>query len=273
MMSGCRIVWLASVVGVLFMTPLPACAVEIIVAGSGSCLAIVQVLAKEFTRRNPDITVSVPHSMGSVGGLKAAAEGAIDIGLVSRPLKQEEELLNLAYRPFARAIVVLAVHPGVAENTITGRELVDIYAGKKSRWKNGRTIVVLTREPQDSSIMVLRNNVKGFAKIYEESWRGKLWTTLFTYQSMHHYLEKTPDSLGISDLGSIAIEKLKTKPLAYDGVTPNVVNVKNGRYPLSLPYAFVYRPRSLKLEAKAFLDFVSSAQGRNILRKYEYVPE
>jgi phosphate transport system substrate-binding protein len=273
MLSGKMMVCGAAALWMLLWSELSACAGELTVAGSGSCLAIAQVLAREFTRHNPDITVSVPHSMGTAGGIKAAAEGAIDIGLVARLLKPEEELLNLTYRRFARAVVVLAANPSVAEDNIRGTDLVDIYAGTRSRWKNGRPIVVLTREPQDSSILALRSSIKGFGKAYDESWRNKTWTTLFTYQSMNHYLEKTPDALGISDLGSIAIEKLKVKPLAFDGVSPSPANVRNGRYPLALPYGFVYRARNLKAEAKEFLDFVQSAHGRKILEKYRYIPE
>lgn len=59
---------------------------SLIIAGSGSNLAITRVLAREFIRRHPEITLDIPASIGSKGGIRAVAEGAIDVGLASRPL-------------------------------------------------------------------------------------------------------------------------------------------------------------------------------------------
>lgn len=256
---------------VLLCGVMPVWAKEVVVAGSGSCLAIVHVLASEFARIHPEIRFSIPASIGSAGGIKAAADGAIEIGVVSRPLKDDEARLGLVYQQFAQAIVVLAVNQNVVDRDIKSTELSDIYRGIKTSWKNGPKIIVLTREPQDSSIMILRNNIPGFGAAYDFSWRKKLWATLFTYQEMNDYLSKTPNSIGISDLGSIAIEKLKVRPLRIDGIEPDIRAVKNGSYSLVLPYAFVYRAKHLSTEARTFLDFVSSAQGKKILSKYNYM--
>src|SRR5919109_205524 len=73
----------------------------LVFAGSGSGVAIARVLAKEFERRNPGVRIEVPPSIGTGGGIKAAAAGSISAGLATRPLKPEEKTPGLVYLPFA----------------------------------------------------------------------------------------------------------------------------------------------------------------------------
>lgn len=67
----------------------------LVFAGSGANLAIVRLLAKEFQKSYPQITINVPDSIGSSAGIKAAADQAISIGLISRSLKDKEKSWGL----------------------------------------------------------------------------------------------------------------------------------------------------------------------------------
>lgn len=246
---------------------------QMVFAGSGSNLPLVRVLAEAFSKRHPEIRIEVPASIGSSGGIQAAADGAIALGLISRPLKEKEEGLGLTVLNYAQTPMVIAVHPTVAEENITHAELLDIYRGKKKAWKDGREIVVLTREPGDSSVEVLVEGVPGFKGVYEESQQARRWTTLLKDLAMNETLARTPSAIGLSDLGAVTIEQHAIKPLKVNGAAPSVDNLQSGKYPLHKTLAFAYREERLSAGARLFIDFVRSTEGEKVLRANGYLPE
>ncbi len=245
----------------------------LIFAGSGSNLPIVRVLAQAFQRTHPEITIDVPASIGSSGGIQAAADGAIAMGLISRELKDKEKGRGLTVITYARTPLIIGVHPSVAEDAITHAELLDIYRGKKRSWRDGRDIVVLTREPGDSSIEALVKGVPGFKAVYEESQQAARWTTLLTDQVMNETLARTPHAIGMSDLGSVTIERHLIKQLKVNGMAPTLKNLQAGRYPLYKTLAFVYRKERLPAGVGLFLDYVRSKEGEKILKVNGYLVE
>ncbi|AJE04909.1 PstS family phosphate ABC transporter substrate-binding protein [Geobacter pickeringii] len=243
-----------------------------VIAGSGTCIPIVRLLAREFQRVTPGFSFDVPASIGSGGGVHAAADGTVEIGIVSRELKPDEGRLGLIYRPFARTAVILAADRRVPDAGLTRAEIAAIYRGEKKSWKNGRSIVVLTREPEDSSIDTLKK-IPGFAAAYDESIRGRYWSILYSDQEMNRVLALTADALGVTDCGAVGVEKMPVKALAIDGVPPTAENVRSGRYGLVKPLAFVYRDDRLTPRGRKFIAFVLGDAGRKVLKKYGYVVE
>lgn len=244
----------------------------LVLAGSGSCLGITRLLVEAFIHVHPDARIEVPPSIGSTGGIRAAADGAATLGLLSRPLRPDEVRLGLTVAPFARTPVVVPVHPSVPDDALSTMDLLEIYRGAKTRWRDGREIVVLTREPGDSSIEVLARQVPGFKTVYAEAQRQRRWVTLFNDQEMHRVLVKTPAGIGLSDAGAMSAERLALKPLRLDGVLPTADNVRAGRYRLVKTLTFAYRPDRLTALARAFLDFVASTQGTAVLVANGYLP-
>jgi phosphate transport system substrate-binding protein len=251
----------------------PTQGAPLIFAGSGTNLPIVRALAQGFQRTHPAIAIDVPASIGSSGGIQAAADGAIALGLVSRALKDKEKGKGLTVVNYARTPLIIGVHPAVAEDNVTHAELLDIYRGKRRTWRDGQDIVVLTREPSDSSIEVLVKGVPGFKEAYEESQQAKRWTTLLKDLVMNETLAKTPHAIGVSDLGALTIERHQIKPLKINGVAPSLKNLQNGKYSLYKTLAFVYRSDKLPAGARLFIDYVRSKEGAKILRANGYLAE
>lgn len=274
-----RIQWLLVTVAMVFMpaagwpqTTPQTDPHHLMAAGSGVNLGITQLLAEAFMRLHPETTVEVPGSIGSRGAISAVADGAITLGLISRPLKSSEESPGLVTRPYARTAIVVGVHPAVKEEEITLRELVDIYRGTKTRWKDASEIIVLAREPGDSGMQVMEEKVPGFKEAYAESAREKRWTIFYTDQDANRALATTRGAIGVSDLGMISAERLDIKVLKLNGITPALESLLDERYPLSRDLAFLYREGTLPEEARAFLDFVYSGEGGRILRSSGYLP-
>jgi phosphate transport system substrate-binding protein len=244
----------------------------LVFAGAGSQLPIIRILAEAFGRTHPEIKIEVPESIGTTGGIRAAADGAIALGLISRPLREAESALGLTVLPYARTAVVIGAHPLVADDELSFDDLVRIYRGTRSRWKDDQEIIVLTREPGDSSIEVLEGAVAGFKEAYAESHRAKRWTILYTDQEMNRVLAKTPYAIGLSDVGAITAGRLPIKVLKANGVLPTRENVLSGRYPLVKTLAFAFRKDTVPAGAKAFLRFVQSREGGKVLRANGYLP-
>jgi phosphate transport system substrate-binding protein len=241
-------------------------------AGSGVNLGITRLLAKAFMNDHPQITIEVPGSIGSKGAIKATAEGAIAIGLISRSLNEEENNLGLVVQPYARVPIVVGAHPSVMDEEITFQELIDIYKGTKTRWKDGNEIIVQAREQSDSGFLVLEKEIPGFKDAYRESHTARRWAVYFTDQDANRALSTIPYAIGISDLGMITTEQLNIKILKINGCLPSAENLLSGQYPLGRNLLFLYREENLPAEAKAFMDFVRSGEGGNILRSNGYLP-
>jgi phosphate transport system substrate-binding protein len=244
----------------------------LVFAGGGAGVPIVRLLAEAFARTRPDLRIEVPPSIGTTGGIRAAAQGAVAVGLIGRPLRDEEKALGLTAAIYARTALVIAAHRGVADNNITSAALVEIYLGKKTRWSDGHEIIVLTREPGDSTIEILQQKIPGFAAAYAESQEAKRWLTLLSEQQMNETLSRTPHTIGFSDLGAITAQRLSIKVLSLDGVYPLPQHVLSARYPLVKVLAFVYRNEALPVGARVFMDFVKSKEGTRILRANGYLP-
>lgn len=242
------------------------------IAGSGTNLAGIRILTKAFKKLHPDIPIDVPASLGSAGGIRAVAEGAVSIGLISRPLRTSEENMGLAIVSYAKTAVVIGVNADVPDTEISSRELLDIYKGKKTLWQNGHEIIVLLRDSADSTTDLLRARIPGFREIYDECQRTQRWITLYTDQDMNNTIVKTPSSVGLSDVGSITANHLPIKILKLNGFFPSPENVLNGRYPLVKTLSFVYVKSKVSRGAKIFMDFAQSKGGIRILRENGYLP-
>jgi phosphate transport system substrate-binding protein len=246
--------------------------VPLTAAGSGVNLAITRLLAEAFMHEHPQIAIVVPGSIGTQGAIAAVVDGAINLGLISRPLKDEEKALGIVAKPYARVAMVIGVHPTVKDDGITSEDLIAILKGVKTRWQDGNEIIVQVREKFDSGFQILGKAIPGFNEAYWESLEAKSWSVYFTDQDANRALSMTAYALGVTDFGMVATENLNVKVLRYNGVFPSQDTVGDGTYPLSRQLAFIYRENTLPEEAKAFLDFVFSDTGGKILRNHNYLP-
>jgi len=216
-------------------------------------------------RIHPEIDIEIPESIGSGAAIQAVFNGAIPMGLISRPLEGVEKTYGLTVLNYARTALVIGVHHSVPDDGITYEDFLDIYRGKKNRWKNGKEIIVLTRGPGESSIEELMKEIPGFTEVYDESRKSGRWSTLQRDQVMNQALAKTPNAIGLSDLGTITIEHLAIKPLKINGIAPSLPNIRSGKYRHVKTLSLVYRKERLPEPARLFIDFVQSESAGKIL--------
>lgn len=240
-------------------------------AGSGTNLPLTRALAELFVARNPDANLVVYEGIGSSGGVMAAYDDVVDLGLVSRPLRDREAALGLVQIPYARIPVVAAVNLGVPDTGITARELVDIYAGRKTRWSDGSPIVVLQREPGDSGHQMVGEALPEFAEVDAEAYRERRWRVILHDRAMQEALVITPGAIGLIDTGVISLEHLPLRALKLDGIEASEVTFQSRRYPFAKDLAFVAVEEPSGLAAD-FIRFAHGEEARRAMKAHGYTP-
>ncbi len=242
----------------------PAWAQGLSIPGTGACEVILTELAEAYNRQNPTVPVFVPPSTGSGGGITAVLKDQASLARVARTLKAEEEKQGLVRQVFARDTVAFVVGREVKVTGLTADQLTAIFSGKITNWKEvGKqegTIRVVTREPGDSSLIVIQEHLAGFRNIAFPATAKVILYDRATVET----LDKYKNSIGFITLSSAKWAEGRLKPIALDGVAPTRENILAGKYPLVEDYAFVHK-KGLTPEAKRFVDFVFSPAGKKIL--------
>jgi phosphate transport system substrate-binding protein len=238
-------------------------------AGSGSNLPITRELSAAFSLAESQHAV-VHASIGSSGGIQALLDGAIDIALVSRPLRDGEHEQGLVAIPYARVPVVVAVHASVPETHITRQQLVEIFDGTRRTWSDGSRIVVLQREHGDSSHTAIDRVVPGFAEANDRAYEAARWRVLYRDDAMREAVADTTGAIGLFGVGAIP-SSLPIKALAIDDVLPSPGALRSGAYPFHKDFALVTRgaPQG---PAAAFVAFVLSSAGRELIEASGALP-
>ncbi len=239
------------------------------IAGSGSNIPLMQILLDEYGKKS-GVHINIPVSIGTAGAVKALQENQLDIGLISRELKDSEKQTGLKQISYAKIAIVFGVHRQVPDNNINSDDLVAIYEGKKNTWSNGKNIIVQVREKGDSSNAVLEKDVPGFKKVLDEALNSRRWEIYYTDQEASDAIKTTPNAIGLTDSVAIKIEN-QIKPLKLNGVEPILDNIRNDSYPYNKVLFFAYK-EPLSEQAKNFLEYVYSAEGQKIIANYDSLP-
>lgn len=241
------------------------------VGGTGALTPLAIRLSEEWARLGGSPPVLVEDSIGSGGGVSAAFDGALDLGMVSRPLSEEERRLGLVIVPMGRDAAVLAAHPGVPIDGVSGADLVAYCRGDLLRFPDGSPAVLLLRDRSESANSALELLVPGLKAAREQAYRDRRLRVLYHDRAMAEAISSTPGAFGVFPLGALITFRLPLKILAIDGVRPSYETMSDGRWRATRGLFFVTRPERLA-RAAPFLRFVHSPEGRAIARSRGYLP-
>jgi len=242
---------------------------KLTIAGSTTVLPINQECANILMERNPDLRITVSGG-GSGHGIKAVGAGDIDIGAASRDIKEEEWKRYPDLNPFviAKDGVAIIVNTENDINELTTDEISKIFAGEIKNWKEvggkDAEIRVITRE-------VGSGTRETFEKFVMKPY-GREMAVRASVKPSNGEVKATVatdrNAIGYISLGHV---DESVKALKIDGVEPTVENVLSGRYPLSRNLYLITKGEPSPLE-KAFIDFVLSTEGREIVEKLGFIP-
>ena len=237
-------------------------------AGSGSNLPLMRWLLTQHTSAP---SISLAESIGSTGGIRAVYEGAIDIALLSRPLRRHEKRFGLVVLPYTRVPVVFAAHPRTPIRGLSGDALLSLYRGEKLRWSDGSPVLLFQRERGDSGNEAVIGVLPSFQAVNEQAYQSNRWRVLYRDEAMQAMLSRYHGSIGLFDLGAIRIQALSLRPLAYEGVEPSPEALENLRYPFAKDLSFAYCP-PLSASLAAFFEEIQRPRWREKLYRYGYLP-
>lgn len=164
-------------------------AAGLVVAGSGSNLALARGLAGSGE-------TTIAPSIGTSGAVAALIDGAIDVGLASRPLKPSEAAAGVRAVPWATC----PFGPVSAERTDP------VAASLLAAWLSGGAAgpTLFLREAGDSGQALLRSWSPQVAGALDEALAAGRWPVVTTDQEMAAAVQTTPGAVGFLDSSTAA---------------------------------------------------------------------
>lgn len=107
---------------------------KITLAGSTSVAPLMDKLKDAFNKKAPNVSIEIQES-GSSAGIQSAIEGAVEIGMSSRELKDEEKT-DLTVKQIAMDGIAVIVNNDNTLDNITSDQIKDIYTGKTTEWSD-----------------------------------------------------------------------------------------------------------------------------------------
>ncbi|MFO8059456.1 MAG: phosphate ABC transporter substrate-binding protein [Bacillota bacterium] len=231
---------------------------SITVAGSTSVQPVSELLAEAFMDANSGITVNVQGG-GSTAGVRAAEDGAAEIGAASRNLKEEEQ--HLTEYVIAIDGIAIVVHPSNTVRELTLEQVRMIFAHQITDWSevggSSTDIIAVTREEGSGTRgafeeIVMDDEAISPDAIVQNS-TGACKTTV------------AGDPNSISYISLAALDDAVTA-ISVEGADPTVDNIVSGSYPVARPFLYVTKGTPSG-PAKMFIDFVMSPEAQSIIEE------
>jgi len=234
------------------------------VGGSGSGLGAMRLLAEAYERSHPGVKFKIFPSLGSSGGIKALLDGAIDIAISSRQLKDSEKMSKAIVLEYAKTPFIFITNSGTDIADLTEVELEKIYAGDMKTWPNGELIRPVLRPEADTDTSILKGISPTIERALKEALSRQGMIFAVTDQECAEKVENVKGSIGASTLTQIITEKRQVKVLSFNGIKPSLKALEDGSYPLYKRLNIVIAASASEKTSK-FVDFVRSKTGRKIL--------
>ncbi len=233
--------------------------------------AIMEDLAKEYARQKKGKIKLEPFS--TLSGLDAVAQGTADFGTSARgKYARRAEEAALDFTPVVLDAAVLITHPQNPVQSLTLKQIHDIYYGRITNWKDvggpDKPINLYSiASPLDGVEYSLR------ALIYRNGIQPVAAPRLYINTvKLEEAITLDPAGLGLSTLASTWANP-KVKALSVEGVKASTASVADGSYPLFITLYMVTRSDSPKKDAVArYAAFLQTPEAKAILRKHQLIP-
>jgi len=236
----------------------------LVIPGTGDGVAVLRAVADSF-KESTGVSVEIPESVGSSGGIVMAGNGQAEIARVARNIKEKEAHFKLTFKPIFKVPTVFFLSENVAIDNLSQEQVLSIFSGKITNWNElggpDEEIKVFVRESGDSSYNNLKETFSGFKDV---SFAEKAITALKTNQ-MVTFLKYEKNAIGFGPLDVALSNGLKYSKI--DDISP-----LDSNYPFFGTIGLVYKPEGLSTEAKDFLEYISSSNAATAIAKFGGIP-
>jgi phosphate transport system substrate-binding protein len=234
------------------------------IGGTGSGLGVMKILAEAFEKSHTGIKIKVLPNLGSSGGIKALLNGALDVAISARALKEEEAHGGAVAAECARTPFVIIANNSVSKSDITTDELEMIYSGKLQKWPDGTRIRLILRPPGDTDTSIVMSISGPMETAVKAALDRHDLVRAVTDQEAVDAVKQIPGAVGCSTLTQIISEHRQVKVLTLNGVKASPATLASQHYPLAKPLYLVTTPATPPA-ALQFIKFVRSPRGSALL--------
>ncbi len=236
------------------------------ISGGTAHIPVMKEAAKRVMAANGDIQITIAGG-GSGAGIKQVGEGLVDIGNSGRkPSDAEVEKYGLSMYRWAIDGVTAVVNPGNAVKALSSDQLKAIYAGSITSWKDlggeDRPINIYTRDKASGTRAVFWKKALAKGDISEKA------QFVASNGAMKSAVANDPYAIGYMSVGYLDDS---VTPVTLDGVTPSLETVKSGAYKVARGL-YSNTKGEYKGLAKAFIDYLLSAEGQAIAAEKGFIP-
>ncbi|WP_229359743.1 phosphate ABC transporter substrate-binding protein [Ferrimonas aestuarii] len=235
------------------------------IAGGTAHIPVMKKAAQAIMTTNPEIRITIAGG-GSGVGAKQVGKGLVEIGNTGRPLKPKEAAQGLNSYPFAIDGVAVIVHPDNSVANLTQAQVIDIYAGKISNWKQvggaDAAIHIYTRDEASGTRSVFVKKLLNKGSVVNSA------NVVASNGAMKSAVSRDKGAIGYSSVGYI---DAMVKAPSLDGVTPTNEACANGDYPV-VRKLFMNTKGEPSGLTKQFIDYIFSADGAKYIQASGYIP-
>jgi phosphate transport system substrate-binding protein len=217
---------------------------------------------------------------GSATAINCLKQSQCDIGMVSRELREEDQLqtIGITNEPASShllgmdgiAIIINANNP---LSSITLDQLQKILTGEITKWsdlgiaKEG-TIQVYMRDSQSTTVELLANNVLQGKEVLPQAKR------LESEEQLADNVNADQNGIGLVSMSNIRLAKILPLGVsASEMVGLNFSTVLNNTYPLTRRLYLFAKPQSQNALVNEFLAFTNSEKGQQVVAQNGFVDQ
>jgi phosphate transport system substrate-binding protein len=216
---------------------------------------------------------------GATKGIRQTASGEVKIGGTCRHVIEDPVTLNtlpeerrVQLTPVAWDALVVIVHKDNPVDNLTLDQIRGIYTGRITNWKElgGRDAPI--------ELYVRKGKISGVGRVlrelvfndYDQEFVAK--HVVEESARLERDIVTNPNGIGMTGISSARKIADIAKILKLEGKEPSYENIKNGDYLLYRPLYMVTPLQNPDPEAKRFLEFVMSEEGKAVMRRVGTVP-
>jgi phosphate transport system substrate-binding protein len=234
-----------------------------VVGGARSMQPVVTDWLAAFGRLKPDFPTRV-EAGGTTAAVRSVMAGDLYFAMSGRPLQRGERAHSIVV---AREVVAVAVHPDNPVAGLRAREVVEIFAGRLTRWSqvggpDAPITVVVPAARSDLRVafddVILSGAPAAPGAVAADSGAA-----------VAAAIGSDPWSIGYLRAGALD-EHVRALPIDGAPATPQAVEA--GRYVLAVPLTFVFRVPPTRKRDVALIGWIRGPEGREVARRHGLAP-
>ncbi|MCF8241265.1 MAG: phosphate ABC transporter substrate-binding protein [Melioribacteraceae bacterium] len=241
------------------------------IKGSDTMLPLTEMLAEEYMKNHPGISIYVSGG-GTTSGIKSLINGEIDICTASRNLNAGEAKTLAEYYGtigmfflVAKDALSVYVNEKNPVKNFTAEELAKIFSCEITNWKelggNDEPVKVIIRPPNSGTHQYFREHILDEREYCHDA---------VIMPTTDQIIEEVSDSKNAIGYGGIGFQD-DVIHASINGVAPSEDNARNDKYPLTR-YLHFFTSKTPKGNVKEFIDWVLSPDGQKIIKASGYIP-